>query len=315
MPLSRRFNESRVPSSLPLLAPCLRFLSAAEKLLSLSLSSRLAFEAFPVFRFPRRREREGEEERDSRRNLPTQSPGEENSRRGNRLQKGTGVVQWIILPFDLQIELALSANGTYWEARNSYRDAYGRIIRPFNESKRIIFSLYEYVEGERFTLCLLLALRFVFWKYLLRRLSRATFLFSFYIDPENEIKIDPPFFELRGGCSNCKNLLQSLRYNAFSNVVLFSSREPEEFFRLRNGASGRGERNTKQAIMPIISLNSHFPGKLQRHHQRRFWVSPIVTPPPCPTYLRPEKSLCSPRASPGPRINSLMTCNIATWKI
>lgn len=137
------------------------------------------------------------------------------------------------------------------------------------------------------------SLRFVFWKYLLRRLSRATFLFSFYIDPENEIKIDPPFFELRGGCSNCKNWLQSLRRLRFltSVVVLSSSREPEEFFRLRNGASGRGERNTKQAIMPIISLNSHFPGKLQRHHQRRFWVSPIVTPPPCPTYLRPRRNL------------------------
>lgn len=67
-----------------------------------------------------------------------------------------------------------------------------------------------------------------------------------------------------------------------------------------------GERNkpSSLAIMPIISLNSHFPGKLQKHH-RRFWVSPIVTCPPRGRDTRKtEKSLCSARTS-------LMTCNIA----
>lgn len=71
----------------------------------------------------------------------------------------------------------------------------------------------------------------------------------------------------------------------------FSSppREREEFFRLRNGASGRGERNTKQAlaIMPIISLNSHFPRQIAEASSTTLLsFSYCNTASPCPTYLK-----------------------------
>lgn len=174
------------------------------------------------------------------------------------------------------------------------------------------------MEGERFTLCLLLALRFVFWKYLLRRLNRATFLFSFYIDPENKIKIDPPFFELRGGCSNCKNWLQSLRYNAFSNVgrrslLLARARGifPPSEWRI---GPWRAEYQAGNYANYIIEFAfSREITEASSTTLLSFSYCNTASVPDIPETA--EKSLCSPRASPGPRINSLMTCNIATWKI
>ena len=121
--------------------------------------------------------------------------------------------------------------------------------------------------------------------------------------PENGIKIDPPFarrfsnyyFEtgvkivsVKIGCKVClcySACLLTRRRSSFSSPP----REREEFFRLRNGASGRGERNTKQAlaIMPIISLNSHFPRQIAEASSTTLLsFSYCNTASPCPTYLK-----------------------------
>lgn len=153
---------------------------------------------------------------------------------------------------------------------------------------------------------------------LIASFESSDFFIFFLYRSKNEIKIDPPFFELRGGCSNCKNWLQSLRYNAFSNVgrrslLLARARGifPPSEWRI---GPWRAEYQAGNYANYIIEFAfSREITEASSTTLLSFSYCNTASVPDIPETA--EKSLCSPRASPGPRINSLMTCNIATWKI
>lgn len=79
-----------------------------ETSLSLSLSSRLAFEAFPVFRFPRRRERERERKRETRGEICPRSLQERRTR-----GEGTGCKRGPVLSNESFSRLTYKSSSRY----------------------------------------------------------------------------------------------------------------------------------------------------------------------------------------------------------